>query len=65
MRLCQLFFALLMVSGLSFAGCGGSGEATSIDSGELQSYVQDNAPALAAEDAAMDAEEEAEDEDDN
>ena len=64
MRLSQLLSACFVVFGLSITGCGGSNEPTSVDSGELQSYVEDNAAALAAEDAAMEAEEEAEDADD-
>ncbi len=44
-------------------GCGGSNEATSVDSGELQSYVEENAAALAEEDRLMEAEEEDEDDD--
>jgi hypothetical protein len=37
---------------------------TSVDSSELQSYVEENADALAAEDAAADAEDAEEDADD-
>jgi hypothetical protein len=64
MRLSHLLSAFLVACGLSVAGCGGSNEPTSIDSGELQSYVQENADALAAEDAEMEAEDAAEDADD-
>ena len=64
MRLSQLLSAFFVVFGLSITGCGGSNEATSVDSGELQSYVEDNAAALAEEDRLMEAEEEAEDADD-
>lgn len=64
MRLCQLLFALLVVAGLSLSGCG-SNEATSVDSGELQSYVQENADQLAAEEAAEEAEEAMEDAEDD
>ena len=51
MRLSRFLFAMLFVSGLTFAGCS-SNEATSVDSGELQSYVEANADQLAAEQAA-------------
>ncbi len=63
MRLSQLLPASIVVCVLSVAGCGGSNEPSSVDSGELQSYVQDNAAALAAEDAAMEMEDANEDED--
>jgi hypothetical protein len=64
MRFSRFLFALLAVSTFSFLGCGRSNEPTSVDSGELQSYVEDNADALAAEDAAMEAEDAEEDADD-
>ena len=63
MRLSQLLPASIFICVLSVAGCGGSNEPSSVDSGELQSYVQDNAAALAAEDAAMEMEDANEDED--
>ena len=64
MRLSALALALLMMTGLSISGCG-SNEATSVDSGELQSFVEENADVLAAEDAAEAAEEAMEDEEDD
>ena len=65
MRLSHVLPAFVVVFGFSCSGCGGGGEPTSIDSDELQSYVEENAAALAAEDAAMEAEEEADDADDD
>ena len=62
MRSSQFLFALLVASTLSLVGCGRGSETTAIDSDELQSYVEDNAEALAAEDAAMEAEDAEEDE---
>lgn len=53
----------LLVVSLSLVGCG-SKEPTSVESGELQQFVEDNAAQLAAEDAAYEAEEAAEDADD-
>ena len=64
MRLSRLLFGMLFISGLTIAGCG-SNEATSVDSGELQSYVEENADALAAEEAAEVAEEAMEEEEDD
>jgi hypothetical protein len=63
MHLSRVLCAILLVGLVSFAGCGRSSEVTSVDSSELQSYVEENAAELAAEDAALEAED-AEDDDD-
>ena len=64
MRYFRFLFALLVVSVLPLLGCG-SGEATSVDPSELESYVEENAAQLAAEEAAEEAEEAAEDAEDD
>jgi hypothetical protein len=64
MHLSRVLCAILILGLVSFAGCGRSSDATSVDSSELQSYVEENADALAAEDAAADAEDAEEDADD-
>jgi uncharacterized protein YcfL len=63
MRFSRPLLVSVFVVSLSLVGCG-SKEPTSVDSGELQQFVEDNAAQLAAEDAAYDAEEAAEDADD-
>lgn len=57
----RVFTILILISALSFAGCGDSNEPTTIEVGEVQQYVNENAAQLADEDAVADAEEAAED----
>lgn len=61
MLLNRMVTALFLISALSFVGCGGSSEPTTIDVSEVQQYVNENAAALADEDAIADAEDAAED----
>ena len=59
----RVLWPLLALTLVVAVGCGGSTEPTSVDAGELEQFLDDNADAVAQQEALDSEREDAEDED--